>query len=136
MKRIKTIFLLCALLLVFSCGDNNSGYDARHYYFEGVYPNLAFGSELILVYNGDTLTNKKVDFTTHRGIANGILTFENVIPNEAKTVLTVVLNESTNPENTDIFRLLFEGVYATKSRSFHYYGFIEGMLLFLDIKEK
>jgi hypothetical protein len=134
MKQIKFFFLLSALFCVFSCGDNDANYDARHYYIEGRYPNLEIGSDLILVYNGDTLTNKTVDFTT-RGLKNGILTFENVIPGETKTVLTVDLVESENPDN-GITKLLFDGVYFTKSRPIQYSGFVDGLLLLLELKEE
>ena len=140
MKRIKFYMLLSALFCAFSCGHDNDNYDPRHYNFEGIYPVLEVGRELILVYNGDTLTNKTVDFTT-RGLKKGILTFENVIPGEAKTVLTVDLIEVDNSiysEDEIILHLslFFEGVYSTKSRSIKYSGMIESLLMILELNEQ
>jgi len=140
MKQVKLYFLLSALLCAFSCGDNNNGDPDKyyHYYFEGTYPDLTVGNELILVYNGDTLANKKVDVDTRGGIAKpqGILTFENVISGEAKTTLTVDLIEIINPENNNIERWVFEGVYSTISHAVKYSGFINPPLLVLDLKEE
>jgi hypothetical protein len=149
MKRTKLYFLLGALLFIFSCGDNNGGDPDKyihHGFYEGIFPELSIERELILVYNGDTLTNKTVDVVAI-GIAKpqGIFTFENVITGETKTVLTVDLIESEEPDNNDNSdpniiiihtpRLLFEGVYSTKSRSIKYAGFLEPKLLYLDLKE-
>ena len=141
MKRMKFYMLLSALLCAFSCGDNNEPYDERHYGFEGIYPILELGRELILVYNGDTLTNKTVDFTTHRGLKNGVLTFENVIQGEAKTVLKVELIEDDSSFYSDSiiiidYKLLFEGIYYTKSRSIRYSGIIRPWLMLLELNEE
>lgn len=92
--------------------------------------------ELIFVYNGDTLTNRKVDFVSLGFVTpQAILTFENVISGEEKTVLTVDLIESGNPDNAR-FRLLFEGVYQTESHSIKYSGFIEQFQMLLELKEE
>ncbi len=140
MKRIKVFFLLTSLFCVISCEDNDKG-DPNDYFhpyghIEGVFPDLAAGRELTLVYNGDTLTNKKVDFVS-RGLdkPQAILTFENVINGEAKTVLTADLTESKNPDN-GIFRLLFMGTYTKQSRSIKYSGFIEPLHMLLELKEE
>jgi hypothetical protein len=58
-----------------------------------------------------------------------------VINSEVKTVLTVDLIESENPDN-GVIRLLFDGVYETKSRSIKYSGFIESLLMLLKLEEE
>jgi hypothetical protein len=138
MKQVKLFFLLTSFACVISCGDNNKGDPNEVYhpyaYMEGIFPHQVIGRELILVYNGDTLTNKKVDFVSRGFIKiQAILTFENVINSEAKTVLTVDLIESENPDNGGI-RLLFDGVYET-NRSIKYSGFIEPLLMLLKLEE-
>ena len=60
MKRIKFYLLLIALFCAFSCGDKELP-DVWIHALEGIYPNTEIGNELILVYNGDTLTGKQVD---------------------------------------------------------------------------
>ena len=136
MKRVKIYFLLVSIFCVISCGDDNNGDPNDYYhpygYIEGIFPNAEFGRELILVYNGDTLTNKKVEFVS-RGIdkPQAILTFENVINSENKTVITADLIESEDIEN----RLLFEGIYYMKSSSVKFSGFIEPYKLLLELKE-
>ena len=141
MKRVKIYFLLISLLCVISCRDNNNG-DPNEFlhpygYIEGVFPNEESGRELILVYNGDTLTNKKVEFVS-RGISKpqALLTFESVISDEAKTVITADLVESENQDNSNVMRLLFEGVYSTKSSSVKYSGFIEPLMMLLELKDE
>ena len=118
-----------------SCNNDTDPDIAHNYYFEGVYPDLTTGRELKLVYNGDTLIGKKVD-VANKGKTQGILTFENVITGNPKTVLTVNLIESANPDNSEITRLIFEGIYSTQSRSIQYSGFIEQLLMFLELKEE
>jgi hypothetical protein len=65
-----------------------------------------------------------------------VFTFENVITDDAKTVLAVDLIELVNPDNNAIIRYLFEGIYSTKNRSIQYSGFIERLLLVLNLKEE
>jgi hypothetical protein len=141
-KTLILSLMISGLLLgAFSCGDNKGGnpddYFHPYGYIEGIFPDPVTGRELILVYNGDSLSNKKVDFVS-RGIAKpqAVLTFENVITGEAKTVLTVDLIESQNHDNSGISRLIFNGVYSIKSRSIKYSGFIEPLLMLLELKEE
>lgn len=134
MNQIRLYFILISLFCAFSCRDNGDPEDYHQYAIEGIYPDLTFGRELILVYNGDTLSNKEIDFAT-RGLKQGILTFENVINGEAKTVLTVDLIESVNPDNNDITKYSFEGIYTTQSRPVTYSGYVEGLVLSLNIEE-
>jgi len=140
MKQLNFYFLFSLFSIIFACGNNNG--DPNEYYHpygsvEGVFPNTETGRELIIVYNGVILSNKKVECVT-RGItkAQAILTFENVITSEAKTTLIADLMESKNHENSGINRLIFEGVYSTKSLSIKYSGFIEPLLLVLELNEK
>ena len=141
MKRVKIYFLLTFLLCVISCNDNDKGdpndYVHPYAYIEGVFPDYAIGRELVLVYNGDTLTNKKVDFVS-LGLdkPKAILTFENVIGGEAKTILTVDLVESKNPDDDDILRLMFDGIYSKQSSSIKYSGFIEPLHMLLELEEE
>jgi hypothetical protein len=148
MKRVEFFFLLSTLICTISCGDNNNGnlddYYHPYAFCEGLFPNLPIGRELILVFNGDTLYNQTVEVVT-RGVAKpqGVFTFNNVIKGEVKTVLTVDLIEGDQiiePEDPDIImvgntKLLFEGVYSTKSRSIRYSGYIAPRLLLLELKE-
>ena len=140
MKRVKIYFLLVSIFCVISCGDDNNGDPNDYYhpygYIEGIFPNAEFGRELILVYNGDTLTNKKVEFDSRGKITpQALLTLENVINSEAKTTIVADLIESENPDNPDIIRLLFEGIYYTKSSSVKFSGFIEPYKILLELKE-
>ena len=134
MKRIKFYMLLSALFCAFSCGDKELP-DVFNHALEGKYPNTEIGNELILVYNGDTLTGKQVD-VNFLGTKRGVLTFENVIQGETKTELTVDFIESINPDNNHITGHLFEGVYSTKSLSIRYSGFLEAWLLSLELNEQ
>jgi hypothetical protein len=142
MKRIKFCILLSFFFGIISCGDNNGGDpgDYHHPYvtLEGIFPDLTTGRELILVYNGDTLKNKKVTFVSRGSSAKpqAILTFENVISSEAKTELRVDLIETVNPNNSVLVRLLFEGIYSTKSHSVKYSGYIDPMQLSLFLIEE
>jgi hypothetical protein len=57
--QFRKLFLIIPFMCILSCWDNNDPNNGHHYYFEGIYPDLEIGRELILVYDGDTLTNKK-----------------------------------------------------------------------------
>ena len=149
MKNLKILAVISALILgvsgfflfVISCGDNDSGNPDDYYhpygYIEGIYPDLTNERELIFVYNGDTIENRKVGFVSN-GMEKpkGIFTFENVIEGEEQTKLTVDLIEAESPDNPNVTRLTFNGVYSMKSKSFNYSGFIEPMMLFLALEEK
>jgi hypothetical protein len=106
-------------------------------YMEGIYPAPpVYGCELILVYNGDTLTNRKVEFVSSGYVKpKAILTFENVISGEAKTVLTADLIEAVNPDNGRL-GVSFEGVYETESHYIKYSGFIEQFRMLLKLNEE
>jgi len=140
MKRVKIYFLLISIFCVISCGDDNYGDPNDYYhpygYIEGIFPNAEFGRELILVYNGDTLTNKTVEFDS-RGKVNpqALLAVENVIKGEAKSVIIADLTETESPDNSEITRLIFDGVYYTKSGPVEFSGFIEPFKLLLELKE-
>jgi hypothetical protein len=106
-------------------------------YLEWTYSNPpVYDWGLILVYNGDTLTNRKVEFVSSGYVKpKAILTFENVISGEAKTVLTADLTEAINPDNGRR-RLSFEGVHETAFHFIKYSGFIEGTQLLLELNEE
>lgn len=140
MKRILFYILFVFTLLVLSCNNDNgdpADYNHPYGYMEGIYPDIATRRELILINKGDTLEGKKVTFVS-RGSTDkpqARLTFENVIDGEAKTEIIADLIETVNPDNSGIIRLKFEGVYFTKSHSITYSGYIEPLVLSLNLEE-
>lgn len=140
MRRKLFYLLMISQLLVISCNkEDGDPYDYHHPYgyMEGTFPDATAGQKLLLIYNGDTLTNKKITFVS-RGRSEkpqAILTLENVIDGEAKTEIIADLVETVNPDNNGLIRLKFEGVYSAKSRSVTYSGYIEPLVLFLNLKE-
>jgi hypothetical protein len=140
MKQIQFYFLLILSLLIGSCNNNNG--DPGDYYhpyglLEGIFPDSTIGRELILVNNGDTIKNKKVQMVTRgsKEKPQAVLTFENVIDDEAKTEIRADLIETTNPNDSEVVRLEFQGVYSVKSRTITYSGYIEPFVLYLNIEE-
>jgi hypothetical protein len=141
MRRIQFYILLSFFFGFISCGDNSGDPGDHHHPYgtlEGIFPDLTTGRELILVYNGDALENKRVIFVSRGSLAKprGILTFENVINGEAKTEFKVDLIETVNPDNSDIGRLIFEGIYSTTSHSVKYSGYIDLKQLSLNLTEE
>ncbi|MDR1723148.1 MAG: hypothetical protein LBR84_04310 [Tannerella sp.] len=138
---LREIFLLSLFIsLLVSCGDNDiddpGQYNHPYGYIEGIYGDGSpYDRKLTMVYNGDTLKNKSVEFVS-RGIAKpqAVLTFENVITGEAKTVLTVDVIETESPEE-GMIHLDFEGIYHGKVRDINYSGFIEPNHILIKLQE-
>lgn len=140
MKWILVCLLMVLPFFIVSC-DNENGDpdDYRHPYgyMEGTFPSVDEGRKLILIFNGDTLNNKSVTFVS-RGNSEkpqSILTIEKLIGDEDKTEIVTDLIESKNPDKEGVIRLIFEGVYSTKTHSFKYSGYIEPLVLFLNLEE-
>lgn len=140
MKQVLFYFMLIMPLSLISCGDDDGNPDDFYHpygYMEGTFPESKNGRQLTLVYNGNTLENKSVVFVS-RGSAEkpqAILTFENVITGESKTQIVTDLTETVNPDKEGLVRLKFEGVYSTKSLTISYSGYIEPLVLSLNLEE-
>lgn len=140
MRQVLIYLLIFLSFSVISCNNDDGDPDDFHHpygYMEGTFPDETIGRKLILIYNGDTLENKNVTFVS-RGSSKkpqAILTFENVIGGEAKTDIITDLTETKNSDNNGIIRLKFEGLYSTKSYSVTYSGYIEPLVLFLNLEE-
>jgi hypothetical protein len=105
---------------------------------EGTFPDATLGRNLILVLNGDTLNNKNVQFVSKGSSEKpqAVLTLLNTINGEAKTEIVTDLVKATNPDNNELIRLKFEGIYSTKSHSVKYSGYIEPMVLSINLEDK
>jgi len=140
MKQKLFYLLLILPLSLLSCGKDEANPEDYHHpygYMEGTFPDATLGRNLTLVINGDTLENKKVQFVS-RGSSEkpqAVLTFLNIINGEAKTEIIADLTKTVNPNNIELTRLKFEGVYTTKSHSVKYSGYVEPMVLSLNLEE-
>ncbi|MGE4332882.1 MAG: hypothetical protein BGN88_08955 [Clostridiales bacterium 43-6] len=140
MKQKLFYLLLILPLSLLSCGNDDTNPDDYHHpygYMEGTFPNATLGRNLILVLNGDTLNNKNVQFVSKGSSEKpqAVLTLLNTINGEAKTEIVTDLVKATNPDNDELIRLKFEGIYSTKSHSVKYSGYIEPMVLSINLEE-
>lgn len=140
MKQKLFYLLLILPLSLLSCGNDDANPDDYHHpygYMEGTFPNATLGRNLILVLNGDTLNNKNVQFVSKGSSEKpqAVLTLLNTINGEAKTEIVTDLVKATNPDNDELIRLKFEGIYSTKSHSVKYSGYIEPMVLSINLEE-
>lgn len=140
MKQKLFYLLLILPLSLLSCGNDDANPDDYHHpygYMEGTFPDATLGRNLILVLNGDTLNNKNVQFVSKGSSEKpqAVLTLLNTINGEAKTEIVTDLVKATNPENDELIRLKFEGIYSTKSHSVKYSGYIEPMVLSINLEE-
>lgn len=140
MKQKLFYLLLILPLSLLSCGNDDANPDDYHHpygYMEGTFPDATLGRNLILVLNGDTLNNKNVQFVSKGSSEKpqAVLTFLNTINGEAKTEIVTDLVKATNPDNDELIRLKFEGIYSTKSHSVKYSGYIEPMVLSINLEE-
>jgi len=140
MKQKLFYLLLILPLSLLSCGNDDANPDDYHHpygYMEGTFPDATLGRNLILVLNGDTLNNKNVQFVSKGSSEKpqAVLTLLNTINGEAKTEIVTDLVKATNPDNDDLIRLKFEGIYSTKSHSVKYSGYIEPMVLSINLEE-
>ncbi|MDR3140362.1 MAG: hypothetical protein LBU37_01325 [Tannerellaceae bacterium] len=122
MKQIQFYFLLILLLPISSCDTDRGDPDDYYHpyaFLEGVFPDSATGRELILVSNGETVKNKKVQIVSRgsKEKPQAVLTFENVIDGEVRTEIRTGLTETANPDNSETVRVEFQGVYSVKSRT-------------------
>lgn len=140
MKQKLFYLLLILPLSLLSCGNDDTNPDDYHHpygYMEGTFPDATLGRNLILVLNGDTLNNKNVQFVSKGSSEKpqAVLTLLNTINGEAKTEIVTDLVKATNPDNDELIRLKFEGIYSTKSHSVKYSGYIEPMVLSINLEE-
>ncbi|MDD4419918.1 hypothetical protein [Macellibacteroides fermentans] len=140
MKQKLFYLLLILPLSLLSCGNDDANPDDYHHpygYMEGTFPDATLGRNLILVLNGDTLNNKNVQFVSKGSSEKpqAVLTLLNTINGEAKTEIVTDLVKATNPDNDELIRLKFEGIYSTKSHSVKYSGYIEPMVLSINLEE-
>lgn len=140
MKQKLFYLLLILPLSLLSCGNDDANPDDYHHpygYMEGTFPDATLGRNLILVLNGDTLNSKKVQFVSKGSSEKpqAVLTLLNTINGEAKTKIVTDLVKATNPDNDELIRLKFEGIYSTKSHSVKYSGYIEPMVLSINLEE-
>ncbi len=140
MKQKLFYLLLILPLSLLSCGNDDANPDDYHHpygYMEGTFPDTTLGCNLILVLNGDTLNNKNVQFVSKGSSEKpqAVLTLLNTINGEAKTEIVTDLVKATNPDNDELIRLKFEGIYSTKSHSVKYSGYIEPMVLSINLEE-
>ncbi len=140
MKQKLFYLLLILPLSLLSCGNDDANPDDYHHpygYMEGTFPNATLGRNLFLVLNGDTLNNKNVQFVSKGSSEKpqAVLTLLNTINGEAKTEIVTDLVKATNPDNDELIRLKFEGIYSTKSHSVKYSGYIEPMVLSINLEE-
>jgi|ADurb_Cas_03_Slu_FD_contig_31_3796955_length_1326_multi_4_in_0_out_0_2 hypothetical protein len=140
MKQKLFYLLLILPLSLLSCGNDDANPDDYHHpygYMEGTFPDATLGRNLILVLNGDTLNNKNVQFVSKGSSEKpqAVLTLLNTINGEAKTEIVTDLVKATNPDNNELIRLKFEGIYSTKSHSVKYSGYIEPMVLSINLEE-
>ena len=140
MKQKLFYLLLILPLSLLSCGNDDANPDDYHHpygYMEGTFPDATLGRNLILVLNGDTLNNKNVQFVSKGSSEKpqAVLTLLNTINGEAKTEIVTDLVKATNPDNDELIRLKFEGIYSTKSHSVKYSGYIEQMVLSINLEE-
>lgn len=140
MKQKLFYLLLILPLSLLSCGNDDANPDDYHHpygYMEGTFPDATLGRNLILVLNGDTLNNKNVEFVSKGSSEKpqAVLTLLNTINGEAKTEIVTDLVKATNPDNNELIRLKFEGIYSTKSHSVKYSGYIEPMVLSINLEE-
>lgn len=140
MKQKLFYLLLILPLSLLSCGNDDANPDDYHHpygYMEGTFPDATLGRNLILVLNGDTLNNKNVQFVSKGSSEKpqAVLTLLNTINAEAKTEIVTDLVKATNPDNDELIRLKFEGIYSTKSHSVKYSGYIEPMVLSINLEE-
>ena len=140
MKQKLFYLLLILPLSLLSCGNDDANPDDYHHpygYMEGTFPDATLGRNLILVLNGDTLNNKNVQFVSKGSSEKpqAVLTLLNTINGEAKTEIVTDLVKATNPDNDELIRLKFEGIYSTKSHSVKYSGYIEPMVLAINLEE-
>ena len=140
MKQKLFYLLLILPLSLLSCGNDDANPDDYHHpygYMEGTFPDATLGRNLILVLNGDTLNNKNVQFVSKGSSEKpqAVLTLLNTINGEAKTEIVTDLVKATNHDNDELIRLKFEGIYSTKSHSVKYSGYIEPMVLSINLEE-
>jgi len=140
MKQKLFYLLLILPLSLLSCGNDDANPDDYHHpygYMEGTFPDATLGRNLILVLNGDTLNNKNVQFVSKGSSEKpqAVLTLLNTINGEAKTEIVTDLVKATNPDIDELIRLKFEGIYSTKSHSVKYSGYIEPMVLSINLEE-
>lgn len=140
MKQKLFYLLLILPLSLLSCGNDDANPDDYHHpygYMEGTFPDATLGRNLILVLNGDTLNNKNVQFVSKGSSEKpqAVLTLLNTINGEAKTEIVTDLVKATNPDNDELIRLKFEGIYSTKLHSVKYSGYIEPMVLSINLEE-
>ena len=140
MKQKLFYLLLILPLSLLSFGNDDANPDDYHHpygYMEGTFPDATLGRNLILVLNGDTLNNKNVQFVSKGSSEKpqAVLTLLNTINGEAKTEIVTDLVKATNPDNDELIRLKFEGIYSTKSHSVKYSGYIEPMVLSINLEE-
>ena len=140
MKQKLFYLLLILPLSLLSCGNDDANPDDYHHpygYMEGTFPDATLGRNLILVLNGDTLNNKNVQFVSKGSSEKpqAVLTLLNTINGEAKTEIVTDLVKATNPDNDELIRLKFEGIYSTKSHSVKYSGYMEPMVLSINLEE-